>query len=87
MNVINGKKAKPLPFSPSQFDYGRNDFASKVPQSLGYAGLRLHAPFKTPKYYDEVIVSSARPTSARSAATRSWALGARDRDRHRALVG
>ena len=56
VNIINGKKAKPLPFSPSQFDYGRNDFASKVPQSLGYAGLRLHAPFKTPKYYDEVIV-------------------------------
>jgi glucans biosynthesis protein len=56
VNVITGKKSKPLTFSPSQFDYGRNDFASKVPQSLGYAGLRLHAPFKTPKYYDEVIV-------------------------------
>jgi glucans biosynthesis protein len=56
VNVITGKKSKPLVFSPSQFDYGRNDFASKVPQSLGYAGLRVHAPFKTPKYYDEVIV-------------------------------
>ena len=56
INVIQGKKAKPLAFSPSQFDYGRNDFASRVPQSLGYAGLRIHAPFKTPKYYDEVIV-------------------------------
>jgi glucans biosynthesis protein len=56
INVVAGKKAKPLTFSPSQFDYGRNDFASRVPQSLGYAGLRLHAPFKTPKYYDEVIV-------------------------------
>lgn len=56
INVIDGKKTKPLVFSPSQFDYGRNDFASRVPQSLGYAGLRLHAPFKTPKYYDEVIV-------------------------------
>lgn len=56
VNVIEGAKAKPLTFSPSQFDYGRNDFASRVPQSLGYAGLRVHAPFKTPKYYDEVIV-------------------------------
>jgi glucans biosynthesis protein len=56
VNLIQGKKAKPLEFSPSQFDYGRNDFASRVPQSLGYAGLRLHAPFKTPRYYDEVIV-------------------------------
>lgn len=56
INVIEGKKTKPLVFSPSQFDYGRNDFASRIPQSLGYAGLRLHSPFKTPKYYDEVIV-------------------------------
>ncbi|MCC6850147.1 MAG: glucan biosynthesis protein [Deltaproteobacteria bacterium] len=56
VNVVDGHTSKPLTFSPSQFDYGRNDFASRVPQSLGYAGLRLHAPFKTPKYYDEVIV-------------------------------
>jgi glucans biosynthesis protein len=56
INVIEGKKPKPLTFSPSQFDYGRNDFASRVPQSLGYAGLRLHSNFKSPTYYDEVIV-------------------------------
>ena len=41
---------------PSQFDYGKNDFASQVPQDLGYAGFRIHTPIKTPKYYDEVIV-------------------------------
>ena len=56
VNMVRGGKVKPLAFSPSQFDYGRNDFASRVPQTLGYAGLRVHAPFKTPKYYDEVIV-------------------------------
>ncbi len=56
VNVVKGRKVKPLAFSPSQFDYGRNDFASRVPQTLGYAGLRIHAPFKTPKYFDEVIV-------------------------------
>jgi periplasmic glucans biosynthesis protein len=46
----------PVPFSPSQFDYGHNDFASKVPQNLGYAGFRVHAPIKKTDYYDEVIV-------------------------------
>jgi glucans biosynthesis protein len=56
VNVVDGKKVHPLQFSPSQFDYGHNDFASKVPQNLGYAGFRVHAPFKTAKYYDEVIV-------------------------------
>ncbi len=56
INVVNSSGVHPVPFSPSQFDYGKNNFASKVPQNLGYAGLRLHYPLKTPKYYDEVIV-------------------------------
>jgi len=43
-------------FSPSQFDYGKSDFASRVPQDLGYAGFRVHALIKTSNYYDEVIV-------------------------------
>jgi glucans biosynthesis protein len=56
LNVVEGEKVKPVQFSPSQFDYGKNDFASKVPHDLGYAGFRVHAPFKTKDYYDEVIV-------------------------------
>jgi len=56
VNLVDERGVHPLLFSPSQFDYGKNDFASKVPQDLGYAGFRLHAPIKTPNYYDEVIV-------------------------------
>jgi glucans biosynthesis protein len=56
VNVVDAKGVHQLPFSPTEFDYGKNDFASKVPQDLGYAGFRIHAPFKTRKYYDEVIV-------------------------------
>ena len=56
IDVVNGSGVHPVPFSPSQFDYGRNDFASKVPQDLGYAGFRLHYPIKSRNYYDEVIV-------------------------------
>ena len=56
VNVVDAKGSRALRFSPSQFDYGKNEFASRVPQDLGYAGLRLHAPFKTTKYYDEVAV-------------------------------
>jgi len=56
INVVDAKGVHPLAFSPSQFDYGRNDFASKVPQNLGYAGFRIHAPIKKRDYYDEVIV-------------------------------
>jgi len=56
INVVTQEGAKPVPFSPSLFDYGRNDFASRVPQRLGFAGFRLHYPIKRPDYRDEVIV-------------------------------
>jgi periplasmic glucans biosynthesis protein len=56
VNVIDAQGVRPLPFSPSDFDYGRNDFASRVPQNLGFAGFRVHAPIKKADYYDEVIV-------------------------------
>jgi glucans biosynthesis protein len=45
-----------IPFSPERFDYGVNEFASRVPQDLGYAGFRLHFPLKRPDYHDELIV-------------------------------
>ena len=56
ISVVTDGAVKPLPFSPNDFDYGRNDFASRVPQNLGYAGFRVHAPIKKKDYYDEVIV-------------------------------
>jgi glucans biosynthesis protein len=55
-HVVQDGKARPYPFSPNLFDYGLNDFASRVPQDLGFAGLRVHYPIKTKDYYDEVIV-------------------------------
>ena len=56
INVVTPEGAKPVPFSPALFDYGKTDFASRVPHDLGFAGFRLHYPIKTPKYRDEVIV-------------------------------
>jgi glucans biosynthesis protein len=56
INVVDGSGIRTLGFSPSQFDYGRNDFGSRVPQDLGYAGFRVHYPLKKQDYLDEVIV-------------------------------
>src|SRR5262249_23132340 len=57
VNIVDPKGGvHPVSFSPSQFDYGHSDIASKVPQDLGYAGFRIHAPIKKPDYFDEVIV-------------------------------
>jgi periplasmic glucans biosynthesis protein len=56
IHVVDSTGVHLVQFSPSQFDYGANDFASKVPQDLGYAGFRLHYPIKRADYFDEVIV-------------------------------
>src|SRR5262245_3218667 len=56
INVVDDDGPKPVAFSPSLFDYGHNDFASRVPQDLGFAGFRIHYPIKRPEYRDEVIV-------------------------------
>jgi len=54
--VSRSGEVAPVPFSPDQFDYGHNEFGSRVPQQLGYAGFRIHYPIKTSVYRDEVAV-------------------------------
>lgn len=56
INVVDAEGSHPVAFSPSLFDYGKNSFASQVPQDLGFAGFRLHYPINRPDYLDEVIV-------------------------------
>jgi glucans biosynthesis protein len=53
---VDAQGVHPVAFSPSEFDYGKNDFASRVPQDLGFAGFRVHYPIKRADYGDEVIV-------------------------------
>jgi glucans biosynthesis protein len=55
INTVDADGVHPVAFSPESFDYGKNDFAAKVPGNPGYAGFRLHYPFKKPDYKDEVI--------------------------------
>jgi glucans biosynthesis protein len=56
INVVDANGTHPMPFSPSDFDYGKNEFASRVPENLGVAGFRIHYPINRPDYGDEVIV-------------------------------
>ncbi|GIW42330.1 MAG: glucans biosynthesis protein G [Candidatus Binatia bacterium] len=56
IHEVDAEGAHRVAFSPSLFDYGKNNFASRVPQDLGFAGFRLHYPIKRPDYRDEVIV-------------------------------
>jgi glucans biosynthesis protein len=56
IHEVVAEGVREIPFSPDQFDYGRNAFASRVPQDLGYAGFRVHHPVRRPDVFDEVIV-------------------------------
>ena len=56
VNEIDAKGVKSVPFSPDLFDYGRNEFASRVPQALRPAGRRVHHPIRTPERLDEFLV-------------------------------
>jgi periplasmic glucans biosynthesis protein len=56
VNLVEDGTARPLPFSSSFFHYGKNDFVAKIPKDIGWAGVRVHANFKKPEYFDEVIV-------------------------------
>ena len=56
IHVVDAQGVHEVAFSPSDFDYGRNEFASRVPQDLGFAGFRVHYPIKKAEYKDEVIV-------------------------------
>jgi periplasmic glucans biosynthesis protein len=56
IHTVEAQGLENLEFSPSHFDYGKNDFASRVPHELGYAGFRLHYPLNAPDRLDELIV-------------------------------
>lgn len=56
INVVENGQVREIPFSTRLFDYGKNDFAGRIPAGIGFAGFRVHYPLKTPEYFDEVIV-------------------------------
>ena len=57
IHLIDGGVATPLPLDPSLFryDHGVGDKVGRLPDTLGFAGLRLHYPLNRPQYHDELI--------------------------------
>jgi glucans biosynthesis protein len=51
MNEIDAEGVRPIPFSPNLFDYGKNEFGSRIPQDLGFAGFRVHYPINKRKIF------------------------------------
>src|SRR5258705_2042527 len=50
VNVVTNTGVASVPFSAHQFDYGNNEVCSRVPQDLGFAGMRVHVPIKKHSY-------------------------------------
>jgi glucans biosynthesis protein len=56
VNLVDASGVRALPFDTRLFDYGKNDFAGRIPRDIGYAGIRIHYPLKSPAYHDELAV-------------------------------
>lgn len=56
VHTIDKGSVRAVPFDSKSFDYGNNDFASRIPADIGYAGIRIHAPLRNAEYFDELIV-------------------------------
>jgi glucans biosynthesis protein len=56
INVYDAQGIHKVQFSPSMFSYGRNKFADKVPNDLGFAGFRIAFPLYRRDEYNHVAV-------------------------------
>lgn len=56
VNTVDDSGVHPVPFDIHSFDYGKNDFQSRIPTDIGWAGFRIHAPLRRPDYHDELVV-------------------------------
>ena len=56
IHVVDGGTAREVLYTGDLFDYGANEFAEPFPETLGFAGFRLHYPLNRPDHHDELAV-------------------------------
>ncbi|MDA8165377.1 MAG: glucan biosynthesis protein G, partial [Desulfobacteraceae bacterium] len=56
VNVVNGGEVTRVQPTRECFDHGRSLVKANLPEEVGVAGFRLHAPILTRNYYDEFLV-------------------------------
>ena len=56
INEVVAQRARPVPFDPALFDFGRNKIEPRLKDELGFAGFRVHYALNRPDYKDEVVV-------------------------------
>lgn len=55
VEIVERGRSRPVRYGPDLFDYGANKFTEPLPDTLGYAGFRVHAPINRKNYFDEVV--------------------------------
>ena len=56
MNEVVAGKARHIPYSSADFNYGKNTLSPEKWSGLDFGGLRVHYPLNGPAYRDELIV-------------------------------
>jgi glucans biosynthesis protein len=56
INIIEAGKVVPVVGRRDWFEYGGLEQAPQIPDNIGLAGFRVHAPIKSLKYFDEFLV-------------------------------
>jgi glucans biosynthesis protein len=56
INVVEAGKVVPIVGRRDWFEYGGLEQAPQLSDNIGIAGFRVHAPIKSPKYFDEFLV-------------------------------
>ena len=56
INEVVSQRARPIPFDPALFNFGRNKIEPRLMDKLGFAGFRVHYAMNRPDYKDEVVV-------------------------------
>lgn len=52
---VSDAGVRPILYSPSMFDFGKNPAPGQLPPETGFAGFRVHYPLHTPAYKDELV--------------------------------
>jgi glucans biosynthesis protein len=55
LSEVSEAGVRPILYSTSMFDFGKNAAPGQLPPETGFAGFRVHFPLHTPAYKDEVV--------------------------------
>lgn len=77
INVYDAQGIHKVQFSPKMFSHGRNKFADKVPNNLGFAGFRIAFPLYKKDEYNHVAVFAGASYFRAVAKNQGFGLSAR----------